>query len=441
MILGVANTVRRRQLLTLCSNTRMHWPRFLGGTLLLLMASACAGEPITSYHIGNSLTWDTRTTAFANLSAQQGIEHEAAHHILCGKSLAFIVRRHHLTCKDQTHFGRWREALPGFEWDVVSLQLYPHIDSTLTTETEAAIKLIDLARSNPANEDTEFVIYGAWPNQIDHDTYAEGWLAETDASDPDAPSAHSRAYQRAAFETIEAARPDANITFLSIGELFFKAEEQIKQAVSSGEDWFGLEDVSEFYHDEFHMSPLSGRWPAALAMWKAVTKGDASPLVASDATFNPALDENVVFRDGIAEFVEETFDEVYFDPRQHADCSRDGVVDAADLSCVEVLGQRDDVLLALGSAPGDLDGDGKVSIADFLALVRNYGEPQATYTEGNIDLQEGVGIADVLILASNYGTRFNASRSAVAVPEGTPHSLAVGIICLCSLRMRRTFHP
>lgn len=398
---------------------------------LLAMVSPCFGETITSYHIGNSLTWDARPTAYPDLSAQLGLEHESGHHILCGKSLAFIVRRHHLTCKDETPFGRWREALPGSVWDTVSLQLYPHIDSTLTTETAAAIKLIDLAQENPENADTQFVIYGAWPAQIDHESYAEAWLAETDPDDPDTPSAHSRAYQRAAFEKIAAARPDANITFLSTGELFFQAEQKIKEAVDNGEDWLGLTDVSGFYHDEFHMSSKTGRWLAALAMWKAVTGGDPSTLVPSDADFHTELGENMEFRDGIAQFVEEMFATAYFDPRE-LDCSRDGSIDAADLSCVESIGQRDGVLNTLGTVAGDLDGNGVVSIADFLTLAGNYGDPTATYSEGNVDLQAGVGLADLLILASNFGQ----PRAAVAVPEGTSCLAALAYV-FALLRKRR----
>ena len=51
------------------------------------------------------------------------------------------------------------------------------------------------------------------------------------------------------------------------------------------------------------------------------------------------------------------------------DCSNDGILGVGDLVCLSTLEERDAVLGAIGTLPGDLDGDGQVAFADFLVIV------------------------------------------------------------------------
>jgi ELWxxDGT repeat protein len=60
---------------------------------------------------------------------------------------------------------------------------------------------------------------------------------------------------------------------------------------------------------------------------------------------------------------------------------------------------------------GDADGNGKVDLADLLALARNYGIPQATLQEGDFNHDGKVDFSDLLILAQHYG---QSVKSAVA---------------------------
>ena len=52
-------------------------------------------------------------------------------------------------------------------------------------------------------------------------------------------------------------------------------------------------------------------------------------------------------------------------PGVPADCNEDSLLDAADVSCVAAVDARDIVLQALNTLPGDLDGNGDVSLTDF----------------------------------------------------------------------------
>ena len=110
------------------------------------------------------------------------------------------------------------------------------------------------------------------------------------------------------------------------------------------------------------------------------------------------------------------------------DCSDDGILSSADLVCITTTEQRDTVLNALNTLPGDFDGDGEVAFSDFLTLARNFGELTATYAEGNVDLVGGVTFLDFLELAANFG---KSPEQAAAVPEPCGRSL----IWVCGLSL------
>lgn len=113
------------------------------------------------------------------------------------------------------------------------------------------------------------------------------------------------------------------------------------------------------------------------------------------------------------------------------DCDGSGVLDAADLACVATVEERDAVLTALNTVPGDLDGDGSVAFADFLLLSNNFGQADVSYAGGNIDLAGNVDFADFLALSDNFG----ASSAAAAVPEPASHLLM--FLAFASLAMLR----
>jgi hypothetical protein len=117
------------------------------------------------------------------------------------------------------------------------------------------------------------------------------------------------------------------------------------------------------------------------------------------------------------------------------DCNADGKLDADDLRCVFDLEQRDVVLAALNTIPGDLDGDGAVAFEDFFTLSKNFGLAPASYAEGNIDLIDGVAFADFLILSNNFG---KTPGDVAAVPEPNGCVLVwFGLLGIVALRRRR----
>ena len=122
-----------------------------------------------------------------------------------------------------------------------------------------------------------------------------------------------------------------------------------------------------------------------------------------------------------------------------ADCNLDESLNVLDLQCVSSLDARDALLDSLGSLPGDLDGVNGVNFNDFLTLAKNFGEPDATYADGNVDLQNGVDFPDFLELASNFEKKPNLVAT---VPETacTLHAFLAIAWCLLLSQRESRFH-
>lgn len=114
------------------------------------------------------------------------------------------------------------------------------------------------------------------------------------------------------------------------------------------------------------------------------------------------------------------------------DCNGDGVLDATDLNCIATIEERDSVLGAIETLPGDLDGDGDVAFADFLTLSANFGQP-GTYAEGNVDLSDDISFADFLTLSANFGN----TPTTAAVPEPCGLVLSSLLLLSCGCLRRR----
>jgi len=83
-------------------------------------------------------------------------------------------------------------------------------------------------------------------------------------------------------------------------------------------------------------------------------------------------------------------------------------------------------------APGDANGDGKVTIADFLALQNNFNQAGG-WAEGDFNDDGQVTIADFLILQNNWGYGTAGAGSVPTIPEPT----TIGLLLLGGLAILR----
>jgi hypothetical protein len=124
------------------------------------------------------------------------------------------------------------------------------------------------------------------------------------------------------------------------------------------------------------------------------------------------------------------------------DCNRDGTVDIRDMNCACSGDLGEAVLSAIDSMPGDLNGNGSVSFADFLKLSKNYGG-EGSYTDGDLNCDGDIGFADFLILSENYGAGVSLGNiiqgptKITAVPEPDAFGSALMLLPVVLVAVRR----
>lgn len=75
---------------------------------------------------------------------------------------------------------------------------------------------------------------------------------------------------------------------------------------------------------------------------------------------------------------------------------------------------------ALNSLSADLDFDGEVGFSDFLTLSANFGNLDATYSQGDVSCDSMVGFEDFLSLSGAFGSSVDGAVHSVPEPNFTP---------------------
>jgi hypothetical protein len=296
----------------------------------MMVGAACAWGATSSYHIGNSLTWDSHPVSFAALARTQGFEHQTAHHIRCSAALNEIVLDSQTTCMGPLDpYNRYDHALPNFEWTAVTFQPHPHPPwrSTIGTDVESILYFIDLARQHPANDQTTYYLFTAWPSWWD---YINQW--DRDVVDSlDTWTVQRREYFDLLLGYLHQAT-DARVGIIPTGEVIY----QLGLRIQAGE-MPGFDEIEDLYRDGGHLSLDVGRYVAAATVYSTLFGLEPHSLAKPDGYFGDAA----AFTDEIYAVVHDVIWEVVTN-HPHAirmtppaDFDRDGDVHFADLAVWE----------------------------------------------------------------------------------------------------------
>lgn len=233
--------------------------------LLLAAGTARASVDFASYHIGNSLTWDSQPQLMAGFAEQLAYEHAGGWHIKSNSSLTTI--RQNPNAVDITPpepYGLYTSALPNFAWDAVTLQVFSDSDVTIEDEIDSVLAMIDLARSNSANADTRYYIYPGWPGRS---KLVSHWDRDADVSVQDA-FVRRRPYAEFVLEQVRAAT-DAEVYLVPVGEVFY----EVGLAIERGEIP-GYTDDTQLYRDPVHADWGEGRYLASVTTFATLYGAD-----------------------------------------------------------------------------------------------------------------------------------------------------------------------
>ena len=241
----------------------------VAGLTVMLAPSA---DAMNGYHIGNSLTADSRPLALETFAVRRGHSLEVGRHLGCGTSLTYAWNNPYSTCiTPLAPFGQYGYALGNFQFDYVTLQ--PARDAIFSNEVTSMLNFIDLTRANPDNTDTVFYIYSGWPTRYDYPTK---WLA------PFEPTAGATmTHTRQAYEELIAqvrASTDAQVHMIPVGEVLY----QLVPRLWAGEVR-GIPTVSDLYRDNYHLrdllsAPGIGRYIASLTTYATIFGEDPTGL-------------------------------------------------------------------------------------------------------------------------------------------------------------------
>jgi hypothetical protein len=222
---------------------------------IALTAAAWAAEPMRGYHLGNSLTWDSRPRDMEDVYTAEGYDAAVGYHIACARPAHYIaIENPDWTCVTPAEpFGMWQNALPNYQWDYLSIQ--SHTGATGVEEFQGIGTLINSTLSNPANADTTFYIYQAWGRQSDVKTYRELW--EMPYTDFSGSMQFREDYFEGLYQQVSDAFPQADIGMIPVGEVLSRIDTYlINGAVPQ------FESAYDLYRDPVHMDYNTGRYVA-----------------------------------------------------------------------------------------------------------------------------------------------------------------------------------
>ncbi len=331
---------------------------FLSLVLTLLATTCATAVTTTSYHIGNSLTWDSQPLGVAAIANDFGFNQTVGYHIRCARALNYIIANPDSTCIDPVEaFGTFAQALPNNEWNAVTMQ--PHTangSSTLLTDETSILTFIDTARSNGANSDTTFYIYSAWPKITDFGTDWTSTVANVDTT----LTIYAREYFEHLIDRVTAAT-DAKVALIPVGEVLYELDQRMEAGQVPG-----FTDIGQFYRDDLHLTLDVGRYTAGVTtfatMYGIDPAGSTKPdgFYDDDSAFSPAL--YAAIHDAVWDVISANpYAKSMFSP---ADFQPDGLVDGADFVAWEASFGINDL--------GDTDRDGDTDGADFLTWQREF---------------------------------------------------------------------
>lgn len=239
-----------------------------------MFQTACAllMSVVSSYHIGNSLTYDGMSaSSIATLNGETNVR---GYHIDSATPLH--------TIRDLPDgnggtvdaviqpYDKYTNALTNYQWDTVTLEPWNGGGATFNQERDAFNDLIQLTRSNTNNAETIFYVYQYWPMKIWGD-YSDYWYRDLTITG-NSISYPTKAYYSALFDDLRSTHSADGIIIREIpnGEVWNRFDELIDSGVITEIT------MDDFYRDSVHASYYIGQYATAVTIYSTLFKKEAT---------------------------------------------------------------------------------------------------------------------------------------------------------------------
>lgn len=248
-------------------------------------------QTLRVYHIGNSVTDTIRYHALAKMAETAGYRYIFGRHMIPGAPLAWIWEHPDSGFKEEP-FGYYPNALPKFEWDVLTLQPFDRQLTGGDGDLAVAKRYIDLALTKSPN--LRVYVYSRWPRREQDLSldFAEKWLRKyTGGWDG---TNETRDYFEQVTQGLRAAYPTRKdrIFLVPVGDVLLALDKKMKAGKVPGHS--GIVTV---YSDGVHFNDV-GAYIAGCAFYATLFRESpvglsGSPYDVSDARLARTIQETV----------------------------------------------------------------------------------------------------------------------------------------------------
>jgi len=250
---------------------------------LFFQATPCHAK--TAFMIGNSFSHNSGLYSLSALAQQDSNKLTIGAHINSGSPLHNIWGRPDDGREISPDFGKFRDALPKHKWDVVTLQPFykrPYEgfpQSSMQTDIDSILLVIELTRKNPANNNTKFYIYTSWPFLWTGKPFQEAW-DKTTVNDPSTPTAHSRDYYEHLVKRLRS-RTDAEIFIIPIPEVMYELDKKMQAGKVPG-----ISGIGDIMGDKLHLDAGLGHYLAGVTVYATLFGKNPAGLVKPDGHYD-----------------------------------------------------------------------------------------------------------------------------------------------------------
>lgn len=247
--------------------------------VLLVNCAADSKETLRVYHVGNSITDAINYNSFGQLAQSRGHKYVFGRHMIPGAPLSWIWEHRDQGFREEP-FGYYPNALPNYQWDVLTLQPYDrHIEGN-DGDVVMAKNYIDLAL--PKSPDLYIYVYSRWPRREQDGSldFDKKWLRKYTGG-YDGTEETKDYFEKLTLE-LRKANPKIRdrIFMVPVGDVLYELNQQMKAGKVPG-----YTSITQVYADGIHFNDV-GSYIVGCTFYATLYKDNPKGLTATPYKVN-----------------------------------------------------------------------------------------------------------------------------------------------------------